>query len=221
MATSRLRVEDKLDGGENRVPWRARIVLLLEECELLEIVESVVTLPIDPIVLAEFKKNVKAKRIILDLVKDHIIPHVSSRDYAYLMWESLSNLYQSSNQNRKMVFPEKLRSTRMAKGESITYYLTRVSQVRYELAAVGKTIDSAECFSKSWETFVCGIVARENMPSWERLWDDCVQEELRVGSSSSSVEDGGEEDTVALAAKGEKKKTSKKGPKEGGRKRRV
>ena len=138
------------------------------------------------------------------------------------MWESLSNLYQSSNQNRKMVLREKLRSTRMARGESVTAYLTRVSQVRDELAAVGETVDSAELirvalngFSKSWETFVRGIVARENMPSWERLWDDFVQEELRVGSGSSSGQHGGDEDTVALAAEGEKKKVNRKGPKEG------
>ena len=129
--------------------------------------------PTDLMSLAAFKKkNVKAKRVILDLVKDHIIPHVAGRDYAFQMWESLSNLYQSSNQNRKMVLREKLRSTRMARGESMTAYLTRVSQVRDELAAVGETVDSAEVirvalngFSKSWETFVRGIVARENMPS--------------------------------------------------------
>ena len=144
--------------------------------------ETVVVVPIDPISLAEFKKkNIKAKRIILDLVKDHIIPHVSGRDFAYHMWKLLSNLYQSLNQNGKMVLREKLRSTRMARGELVTTYLTRVSQVRDDLATVGETMDSAELirvalngFSKSWETFVRGIVARENMPSWERLWDDLV-----------------------------------------------
>ena len=65
--------------------------------------------------------------------------------------------------------------------------------MRDELAAVGETVDSAELirvalngFSKSWEMFVWGIVARENMPSWERLWDDFIQEELQVGLGSSS-----------------------------------
>ena len=81
----------------------------------------------------------------------------------------------------------------MARGESVTSYLTRISQVRDELAVVGEMVDGAELirvalngFSKSWESFVRGIVARENMPSWERLWDDFVQEELRVGSTSTS-----------------------------------
>lgn len=162
-----------MDGGGNWTPWRARIVLLLEEYELWEIVETMVVVPTNPTLLVEFKKkNIKAKRIILDSVKDHIILHVSGRDFAYLMWESLSNLYQSLNQNRKMVLREKLRSTRMAKGELVTAYLTRVSQVRDELATMGEIVDSAELikvalngFSKTSETFVHGIVARENMPS--------------------------------------------------------
>ena len=128
MATSGLSVEDRLDGGGNWTPWKTRIVLLLEECELWELVEPAVTLPTDLILLAEFKKkNVRAKRIILDSVKDHIIPHVIGKDYAFQMLASLGNLYQSSNQNRKMVFREKLMSTKMAKGESITAYLTKVS----------------------------------------------------------------------------------------------
>ena len=114
----------------------------------------------------------------------------------------------------------------MARGESVTTYLTRVSQVREELAAVEETVDSAELirvasnsFSKSWETFIRGIVARENMPSWERLWDDFVQEELRVGSGSSSSQQERDEDTVALVAAGKKKKVNRKGPKEGGKKK--
>ena len=121
-----------------------------------------------------------------------------------------------------MVLREKLQSTRMATGESVTTYLTRVSYVRDELVIAGETVDNAELirvalngFSKSWETFVQGIVARENMPSWERLWDDFVQEELRVGLGSSSGQQGGDEDIVALAAEGKKKKVNRKGPKEG------
>jgi hypothetical protein len=52
----------------------ARIVLILEEGELWDIVESPMVPPIDVVLLAEFRKrNIKAKRTILDAVKDHII----------------------------------------------------------------------------------------------------------------------------------------------------
>ena len=62
MASVGLRVEDRLDGGGNWTPWRARIVLLLEEYELWEIVEIAIVVPTDPVSLVEFKKkNIKAK----------------------------------------------------------------------------------------------------------------------------------------------------------------
>jgi hypothetical protein len=84
MATFGLRVEDRLNGGGNWTPWKAKIVLLVEECELWELVGRAVTLLTDPIFLVEFKKkNVRAKRIILDSVKDHIIPHVVGKDFAF------------------------------------------------------------------------------------------------------------------------------------------
>ena len=64
----------------------------------------------------------------------------------------------------------------MARGESVTSYHSRVSQVRDELAVVGEMVESAKLirvalngFSKSWESFVRGIVAKENMPNWKRL----------------------------------------------------
>jgi hypothetical protein len=40
-------------------------------------------------------------------------------------------------------------------------------------------------FTKPWGPFVCGIVAREVMPTWERMWDDFVQEEIRLATEAS------------------------------------
>jgi hypothetical protein len=80
-----------------------------------------------------------------------------------------------------MVFQEKLRGTNMMKTDSVTSFLTRFSQIHDELAAVGEILDPSELvrttlngFSKPWESFVRGIMAREHMPSWERLWDEFV-----------------------------------------------
>ena len=226
MATG-LRFEGRLEGVGNFNPWKQRISLLFKEVELWDIVESPVTVPdktADAVAYADYqKRNIKAQRILMDAIKDHVMPHVFGKDNAYEMWAALVKLYQSSNQNRKMMLREKLRGVKMTKGESVTSYLTRLSQVRNELGAVGDAVESEELvklalngFSKSWDSFVRGIVARENMPTWERLWDDFVQEELRVGGSSSQQQGGGEEENVALLAKGgKKKKQTKKGPKAG------
>lgn len=99
-----LRFEDRLEGVGNFSPWKERIVLLLEEHELWDIVEKTIIVPTNSTLLAAFnKRNVKAKRIILDAIKDHVIPHVTGKKYAFEMWESLTKLYQSSKQNRDMV----------------------------------------------------------------------------------------------------------------------
>jgi hypothetical protein len=145
MLSGGLRVEDRLAGAGNWSPWKARIVLILEERELWDIVENHVVPRTDAVLLVEFrKKNIKAKRTILDAVKDNIIPHVSSKDFAFQMWQSLCSLYQIPNQNRKMELQEKLRGTKMTNIDSITSYLTRFSQICDELAAVGEVVDPSK-----------------------------------------------------------------------------
>lgn len=112
----RLRVEDRLEGSDNFGPWKERIMLLLEEVEVWDVVEAILQALIDLAQLVEFnKKNVKAKRILIYAIKDHVFPHVSRMRYAYHMWESLVSLHQSSNENRKMVLRQKLRNTKMTR----------------------------------------------------------------------------------------------------------
>ena len=67
-------------------------------------------------------------------------------------------------------------------------YLTRLTQIRDELGAVGsKTVDeklvwiALNGFSKPWDTFVKGVVAREKLLDWKRLWDDFAWEETCMG----------------------------------------
>jgi hypothetical protein len=40
-------------------------------------------------------------------------------------------------------------------------------------------------FTKPWGPFVCDIVSREVMPTWERMWDDFVQEEIQLAAKDS------------------------------------
>ena len=119
-----LRVEDRLEGAANFSPWKARISLILEENELWDIVHGTKTNPVvvpsDATYMATFmKRDVRARRVILDVVKDHVILHISAKDHAFQMWTALTNLYQSSNESRKMVLREKLKSVHMGKGEGM------------------------------------------------------------------------------------------------------
>jgi hypothetical protein len=104
------------------------------------------------------------------------------------MFDALVSLYQSQNINRKMILRNKLRSIVMTRSDTVTSYLMKITQIRDQLAAVGEKVEDAELvnmalngFPASWEPFVKGICARENLPDFERLWDDCIQEETQDG----------------------------------------
>ena len=49
---------------------------------------------------------------------------------------------------------------------------------------------------------VKGIIAREHLPIWEILWDDCIQNEIRKNHNWEARQD--EEENVTLVAKGNK-----------------
>ena len=94
------------------------------------------------------------------------------------MWESLVSLHQNSNENKKMVLRQKLRNTKI---ESVASFLTRVSQVKDELVAVGEVVPEEQLvwialdgFTEKWDGFIHGLVAREQFPGWTRMWDDFI-----------------------------------------------
>jgi hypothetical protein len=127
---------------------------------------------------------------------------------------------KSTNEKRKMVLREKLKSIEMTKVENVVTHLTRLTQVRDELGVVGEAIVDSELVktslnevTKQWVVFVEGIVARENFTKWERLWDDFVQEETQRGYVHGNSSTGNDEENVALVANNKKK--FKKGPKQG------
>jgi hypothetical protein len=59
-------------------------------------------------------------------------------------------------------------------------------------------------FTKSWEPFVKGIRAREKLPDWQRLWDDCIQQETREESKASKQ--GGSDENLTLVSQTRKGK---------------
>jgi hypothetical protein len=68
---------------------------LLEENDLKEYVEVVVVDPTNPQELVVHKKKeVKAKRVLLKLVKDHLISHISEKKFSKEMYDFLACLYQ-------------------------------------------------------------------------------------------------------------------------------
>jgi hypothetical protein len=101
------------------------------------------------------------------------------------MWEALKSLFQSKNQNHKMVLREKLKDTKMTGSDTMKTYLTRIRQVRDELDEIMETMDDSDLvrttlkgFMKDWTPFIKGIMECEKIPNFSRLCDDFIQEEL-------------------------------------------
>jgi hypothetical protein len=102
MTSTILRVEDKLDGASNFLSWKARVTLALKEYDLWELENKVVvplTVPMD--LTTHEKKEIKAESVILDSVKDHIIPHLSQKKTSKDMFDSLLGLFESTKMNHE------------------------------------------------------------------------------------------------------------------------
>jgi hypothetical protein len=202
MITS-MRVEDRLDGAENFRSWNHRVRLILEENELLDHVKQVLLELEEADAKAKFKKNeIKAKRILTDSIKDHLIPNVSELKTLKEMLDALTRLYESKNTSRKLTLRHLLRNVKMNKSDIVSNYFMRILQIKDQLATIGDSLDDAELvttlngFPSSWDPFVQGICARSKLPKFDKLWTDCTQEYSRLISKSQKTND---EENQALA----------------------
>ena len=96
-------------------------------------------------------------------------------------------MYEGRNINKKMNLRDKLKSTKMSKGESIQDYFTRVSQFKEQLEAIGDSLDEDELvmttlngLTRPWDSFIQTMYARKESMKFDIVWEDCIQEEDRV-----------------------------------------
>ena len=74
------KLEEKLEGIENFRAWKHRIGLILKENDLDKYIANEVTEPKEAEAKEKHKKDlIRAQRIIVDSIKDHLIPQVASK----------------------------------------------------------------------------------------------------------------------------------------------
>jgi len=89
-----LRIEDQLDGISNYSSWKERTKLVLLVNDLWEFVDTPITKSIDAIELAKYNKlDENFRLIILDGVKDDLIPRLTGKTTSRYMWEALEILF--------------------------------------------------------------------------------------------------------------------------------
>ena len=129
------------------------------------------------------------------------------------MFDALSRLYEGKNINRKMTLRTQLKNVKMQNSESIQSYFTRVSQIKEQIEAIGDSVEEAELvmttlngLPRSWDPFIRRICSKSKMTKFNRLWEDCTQEEARLAAREEKL--GEEEENQALethARKGKRK----------------
>jgi hypothetical protein len=94
-------VEDRFDGASNLNSWKSRLLITLEESDLMKFVEEVVPEPDDASEKSQWKKNdARARKIIIYSVRDHLILHISKLKTTKEMFDALKNLFGSNNTNK-------------------------------------------------------------------------------------------------------------------------
>ena len=95
----RTKLEEKLEGLKKFLAWKYGIGLILRENGLQKYINN-------QIIEAEAKEKheqdlIKAMRIIVDSIKDHLVPQVSSKKTPKQMYDALSRIYGGNNINKR------------------------------------------------------------------------------------------------------------------------
>jgi len=192
-------LEDRLEGASNFNSWKARILFILEDNELESHLKD------KPEEIDDTKKynrnERRAKRILIDYVKDHLIPHIARLESAKKMFDALVELFESKNNSRMLT-----------SSNTITSYLMKVSQLRDQLVVIEDLVNDKELVTitlnglpPSWEPFIQGVCDRDKFPKFDKLWVDCVQEETGL-ISKNSLQRPIDDEEQALASHAQKGK---------------
>lgn len=193
--------EDRLEGATNFVSWKFRTMLALKEHELNTLVEKALPMPDEEDEkLLWTRNNNKAMKLLVDGVKDHIVPIISKLDTTYLMFSTLENMFEINNTSRVFALKQQLHHIKMNQSETITSYFMRITELRNQLSTIGHTFDSKELtmlalngLPTSWESFIQGISARSKLPKFDRLKTDCIQEESKLTTRGAGINSQNEE----------------------------
>jgi hypothetical protein len=142
------------------------------------------------VAMEKFKDGgINAICIIVESIKDHLIPYISHLDSSKKMYDALTNLFLVRNIGQVMSLKNELCDMKMNDDDSITSYFVRISQLRDQLQAIEEIISEKELVNivlnglpKTWDAFVASMNTRKEYPTFEELWTCCAQEESRISA---------------------------------------
>jgi hypothetical protein len=198
-------VEDSLDGSSNFSSWKSRLQITLEEDDLLSLIEKTLLETTTDEEKDDWKADdVKARKIIIYLVRDHLRPRIATLKTTYEMYDALKNMFESNNILRALTLKNQLQHIKMTKDDTAATFFMKISGIRDQLGAIGETISDRELvlttlntLPRHWEPFLQSINGRANLPVFDRLWTYCTQEETRL--IARGVQESPHDDNHVLA----------------------
>jgi hypothetical protein len=142
---NRTLVEDRLDGSSNFSYWKSRLQVTLEQDDLLSVIHK--TLPettTDEEKEIRREEDVKARKIIIYSVRNHLLPRIANLKTSYEMYEALKDMFESDNTVRALTLKEQLQSTKMTKGDTVATFFMKISEIKDHLGAIGEIMSDRE-----------------------------------------------------------------------------
>jgi hypothetical protein len=128
---NRTLVEDRLDGSINFSSWKSRLQITLEEDDLLSVIQK--ALPetaIDEEKEEWTKVDVKARKIIIYSMRDHLLPRIANLKTACEMYEALKNMFESNNSLRALTLKGQLQNIKMTKDDIVATFFMKISEIK-------------------------------------------------------------------------------------------
>ena len=140
--THHTQLEEKLGGVDKFQAWKYKISLILEENDLDYYISGEFPEPEGDEDKDTHKRSMaKAKRVIANYIKDHLIPHVSSFKTPKEVYDDLPKMFKENNINQKMTLRNQLKNVKIQNSETIQSYFTRVDQIKEQLEVVEKNVE--------------------------------------------------------------------------------
>jgi hypothetical protein len=102
--------------------------------------------------------DVKARKIIIYSLRDHLLPRIANLKTTREMYEALKNMFESNNTLIALTLKGHLQNIKMTKYDTVATFFMKISEIRDQLGAIGEIISDRElvlttqCSSKTLGT---------------------------------------------------------------------
>ena len=133
------------------------------------------------------KGEIKAQRILIESIKDSLIPYVSKLKTAKEIYEKLVELVSVSTAGEAISLRQELYKMKFSREEGITSYFMRISEIRYQMQELGEEISDTEittmvlnALPEEWGNFTSSLNGKKEATTFHDLWSLCKIEETRL-----------------------------------------